>query len=129
MVVALFMLLPLIPACESTVGEACTLIGCSSGIEVQLEETPAIPYRVEADAGGGDAKYVFECDSAEECPPIFFAEFTPDWLIINVISGTDTTWYEVRPSYEKNQPNGPACEPTCFNAVVRLPSDALATGG
>ena len=114
--------------CNSLTG-VCTQIGCTSGIEVQLEEEPPVPYRIEADAGGGTARYVYECDQTAGCPPIFFAEFTPDWVIFEVIVAEDTTWYEVRPTYTKHQPNGPRCEPTCYNSVVRLPSDALYTGG
>lgn len=107
---------------------ACTQIGCTSGIELRLEEEPSPPYRVEAEAGGGNARYVFECDRAEGCPHIFFSEFTPDHVTFEVIAGADTTWYEVRPTYREGQPNGPGCEPTCLNAVVELPADALTTG-
>lgn len=129
-----FSMLVILPAalgaCDSSTGtRVCTQIGCTSGIEVQLEEEPAIPYRVEADPGGGEARYIFECDRSAGCPRIFFVAFTPDWVMFEVIAGTDTTWYEVRPTYTEYQPNGPRCEPTCFNSVVRLPSDALTSGG
>lgn len=106
-----------------------TQIGCTSGIEVQLEEEPAVPYRVEAEAGGGTARYVYTCDPAAGCLPIIFAEFTPYRVFFEVIVGADTTLYEVLPTYTKHQPNGPRCDPTCYNSVVRLPSDALYIGG
>lgn len=112
-----------------SITEVCTLMGCTSGIEVQLEEEPPVPYRIEAAADGGTARYVYECGQTARCSPIFFAEFTPDWVLFSVIVGADTTWYEVRPTYTEQQPNGPGCEPICYNSVVRLPSDALWTGG
>jgi len=114
--------------CDSLTGVR-TLIGCTSGIAVELEEEPPVPYRVEAHAGGGTARYVYECDQTAGCPPMFFAEFTPDWVIFEVIVAVDTTWYEVRPTYTKLRPNGPRCDPTCYNSTIRLPSDAWFSGG
>lgn len=126
----LILLTAALGACNSSpVTRVCTQIGCTSGIEVQLEEEPDIPYRVEADPGGGRARYVFECEDSGGCPGIFFAAFTPDWVTFEVITEVDTTWYEVRPEYTEHQPNGPRCEPICSISVVRLPSDALTSGG
>lgn len=123
-------LIPFVLACEDEpVSFNCTDAGCESGIEVQLEEEPAVPYRVEADPVGGTARFVYTCDPAESCPPIVFSEFIPGWVFFDVIVGPDTTRYEVVPTYTEVHPNGPRCEPTCYNAVVRLPSDAVWVGG
>ncbi len=120
------MLAGLLMGCDD--GQAitfCTEIGCTSALEVLLEDEPAPPYRVEADASGGTGSYVYECPASSLCPPIVFADFTPDRVTIRVVTSTDTTRYEVRPRYEENQPNGPGCDPICLRSVVRLPSDAL----
>lgn len=115
--------------CDVQTPIICTDMGCSSGVEVRLQEEPAPPYRVEADAGGGTATYVFECPAAGQCPVIFFPDFTPDRLIVRVVTVSDTTRYEVRPSYEESQPNGPGCDPICRRAVIELPADAIGHTG
>jgi hypothetical protein len=129
-IAAVLSLFPSVLGCEDdSLSLICTAAGCYSEIEVQLEEEPAGPYRVEADPGGGTARYVYACDPTAGCPPIVFSEFSPYWAIFDVIVGADTTRYEVFPTYTEIQPNGPRCEPTCYVAMVRLPSDAIWIGG
>ena len=112
--------------CDSdTVSQGCTLIGCASGIEVVLEQPPAVPYRVEAYVSSQMPRYVYRCDSGSCLPRIFFEEFTPFRVFVEVISGTGTQVYEVIPRYSESRPNGPQCDPLCRNAVIRLPSDRL----
>lgn len=104
----------------------CTEIGCESGIEVILESPPTGAYRVEASVGGSVPKYVYECTSEAGCAErIFFPEFTPYRVFIEVTDATGTERYEAVPVYTERQPNGPECPPLCRNAVIRLPSDQL----
>lgn len=105
---------------------ACTEIGCESGIEVVLESPPAGAYRVEATVGGSAARYVYQCADEEGCAGrIFFPEFTPYRVFIEVTDATSTERYEVVPEYTEHRPNGPDCPPLCRNAVIRLPEDQL----
>lgn len=114
--------------CESasTMGTVCTLIGCDSGLLVELEAPPEAPYRIEAHVSGVSPRYVQVCQSQAACSPFtFFRAFIPDWAIIEVVSAVGTERYEVRPVYERVQPNGPGCDPVCMRATVRLPRDAI----
>ena len=106
-----------IVSCDWVLGTDCTTAGCDSGIEVRLEQEPPRPYRIEVGVGGSQARYVFECTQPDGCSSARFDEFAPDLVLIDVIAGTDTASYTVRPEYTKNQPNGPDCDPTCYNAV------------
>ena len=77
-----------LPSSDTVAAVACsglgpdgdrTLIGCSSGLEVQLSSIPAGPCRVEAFVREGDPPYVLECPGAAECGGrAFFADFTPE---------------------------------------------------
>ena len=106
--------------------QVCTLIGCDSGIEIVLEDPPEGPYRIEAFVYSEGPRYVYECVSQSGCTdPVFFAEFTPYRVFIDVVTDAGTERFEVVPTYQESQPNGPDCPPLCRTAVVRLPSDRL----
>jgi hypothetical protein len=98
----------------------CTLVGCESGLAVALERAPQAPYRVEARAAGEETR-VRECPSAQDCGQIFFADFLPEEVTIEVIGGADRSSHTVRPNIETVQPNGPGCPPTCRQARVTVP--------
>lgn len=101
--------------------QACTLIGCESGLEVQLVGTPPEAYRVEASAPGQPTPRVVECTATNPCGPrVFLRDFTPESATIRLIVGADTATRTVRPSYETVQPNGPGCPPTCRQASVQI---------
>lgn len=101
--------------------QVCTLIGCESGLEVQLVDQPPGTYRIEASAPGQPAPRVVECTTATPCgPSVFLRDFTPESATIRVIVGADTTARTVQPSYETVQPNGPGCPPTCRQARVQI---------
>lgn len=108
-------------------GRVCTRIGCESGLEIQLDRTPAGAFRVEARAPGDAAPRVFECPAAGQCGGrVFFRDFTPDSATIRVIVGADTIVRSVRPAYEIVQPNGPGCPPTCRQGRVRIDLEVVA---
>lgn len=105
---------------------ACTLIGCDSGIEVVLENEPDGAYRIEAFADSDGPRHVYECSSATGCQDrVFFTDFTPVRIFIDVTSANGTERYEVLPKYREHRPNGPNCPPRCRTATIRLPSDRL----
>ncbi len=98
----------------------CTKIGCESGLSVVVEGTPPAPYRVEARAAG-ESPRVRECPSPQECGQIFFADFLPAEVTVEVIAGAERSSRTVRPQVETVQPNGPDCPPTCRQARVTVP--------
>jgi hypothetical protein len=105
--------------------DSCTLIGCTSGLNVVLEDVTSAPYRVEVYSGPSTTRYVLEC-TANPCAQIFFPDFTPQRVFAEVIRPNQLTRrYEVIPSYSESRPNGGNCPPLCRNATIRLPSDAL----
>ena len=100
--------------------QACTLIGCDSGLTVVVDPTPAGSFRVEADAPGDSTRAV-ECSAQQPCANgAFFRDFTPESATIRVIVSSDTTTRSVTPVYEALQPNGPQCPPTCRQATVTV---------
>lgn len=103
-------------------GLICTEIGCNSGIAVVLETPPSLPYRVEVYApGSSKTRYVHDCPTQSSCTPgIFFQDFTPDRVIVEVITASGTQRHEAMPIYSETQPNGPGCPPVCRNAMVRI---------
>lgn len=100
----------------------CTLIGCSSGLEVQLPSVPAGPYRVEAFVREGGSRYVLECPGAAECGGrAFFADFTPEAVQVRGTTPAGLVTQSFRPSYTAHRPNGADCPPVCRTATVQMP--------
>lgn len=99
---------------------ACTKIGCESGLAVEVEGTPQGSYRVEVRAAG-ETPRVRECPSPPECSQIFFADFLPAEVTVEVIAGAERSSRTVRPQIEVVEPNGPGCPPTCRQARVTVP--------
>lgn len=98
----------------------CTKIGCESGLAVVIEGTPQGSYRVEARAAGETAR-VHECASPEGCTQVFFADFLPAEVTVEVIAGDQRSTRTLRPVVESVEPNGPGCPPTCRQARVTVP--------
>jgi hypothetical protein len=104
----------------ATANRVCTMIGCESGLTVIVEAAPQGPYRVEARAAGEEPR-VRECQSEQDCRRIFFADFLPEEVILEVIAGDARSSHTVRPQVVTVQPNGPECPPTCRQARVTVP--------
>ena len=99
---------------------ACTKIGCESGLFVEVAGTPQGAYRVEVRAAG-ETPRVRECPSPPECGQLFFPDFLPAEVTVEVIAGGERSSRTVRPQVEVVQPNGPGCPPTCRQAHVTVP--------
>jgi hypothetical protein len=100
---------------------ACTLIGCESGVTVQLSALPSQPFRVELRASGGDVAYVFDCtaDSSRCRQDIFFPGLIAERLFVTVRVGTASRVTEIaQVTYARRRPNGPSCPPDCATANV-----------
>ena len=101
-------------------GCSCTLIGCQNGLAVILKTEPTVAYRIEA-TSGFSGKYVCECADPKTCIRPFFADYLPASVTIKVITAAGSTSTTLNPSYEKSEPNGPHCGPTCTLATVEVP--------
>ena len=97
----------------------CTLIGCQSGLTVALTSQPAVPYRVEAYTIGDGPRFVRECPGTAACP-IFFQDFTPGHVFLDVVVGSATATHERNVTYTVSRPNGPGCDPECRQATVTV---------
>ena len=95
-------------------GRVCTDIGCYSGLEIQVNPAPTVPFRIEAFAPGSSALYTQDCANAADCTPVFLPEFTTRDVSVRLIAGGDTTFVEdAQPQYTELRPNGPDCPPIC----------------
>lgn len=106
----------LLSSCGSEYGRVCTQIGCDSGLAVTLASPPATPFLVEAFVFPGGSRQAKTCN-ATPCN-VFFQNFTPATVRIDVIAGTDTVTRDFTPAYALSRPNGPQCDPECRNATV-----------
>ncbi|MFN2431949.1 MAG: hypothetical protein ABR599_03885 [Gemmatimonadota bacterium] len=100
---------------------ACTLIGCSSGLQVELESPPAAPFRIEASAVGSGGRYVVECTDTEACRSVLLQDFTPAQVRIRTVSADGAMAWLAEPVYRENRPNGAGCPPVCRVATVVVP--------
>ena len=108
----------LLAGCQSVTGQVCTLIGCESGLSVELTGSLGVPFRVEVTTEGSPLRMVRECPTAADCQRIFFADYTPSSPVIRVITGSDTTTVRRTVEYARHEPNGPGCGPICRVGVV-----------
>lgn len=99
-------------------GGACTLIGCSNGLQVTIETRPIGPWRIEAAA---DAETrVFDCPSGSACPGAFFEGFLPSQVSITITIGGRSATQLVTPVQRAVRPNGPSCGPECQQASITI---------
>ena len=106
--------------CQSST--ACTLIGCESGLTVEVQNAPPGPITVQASViGASGAVYTATCPGTTGCTnAVFFPAFTPEQARLTITTTAGTRQQDVTPSYTTSQPNGPRCGPTCRNATVRI---------
>lgn len=114
---ALALLAAALASCNPFEPRSCTLIGCRSGLTVQLNGTPTAPFTVTAAAGSATESIV--CDEASECA-LFFEDFTSPEVTISYESGDQTVQQTFNPLYSRSRPNGEGCPPECLNATVVL---------
>ncbi len=124
----------MLPNADQVTGErGCTEIGCSSGLIVRLTghvpetftiaaQRPGQPPIVAICPDGRITVPEREGDATAMCEPdgVFFIGFTPEEVEIVVRSGQQGLTTLVEPTYEKVQPNGPGCPPTCRQATVEI---------
>lgn len=117
-------LLLLLTGCTSNeeVPQACTMIGCESGVRVEFAQAPPHPFTVQVTFPDGTSQSA-SCDRPGSCVDgVFFAGDTPDRVTVRVTTATGTATHSLEPVYRSTQPNGPDCPPTCRQGTVRVPA-------
>ena len=100
-------------------GMACTLVGCSSGLELVFNRTPGTDAVLTLDLGDG-VPWVVDCSEQVCGARVRFSSLIVDAARVVVVEGGDTTEFAIQPLYRRIHPNGPDCEPTCRVAEVSL---------
>ena len=107
-------------ALSCTISSVCTLVGCESGLRVQIQNAPPGPLSVVAvDAHAPTAEYSVNCPGVTGCTSeVFFGDFTPESVGLTITTTAGTRHVHATPTYQTSQPNGPHCAPTCRAATV-----------
>lgn len=109
----------ILQGCDTLLGgNACTLVGCDSGLRVIVQGSPTSPYRIEVGIESSPARFVYQCPTSSACEWVFFPHYTPETPTVRVITGADTVVVRERVEYTRHQPNGPDCGPTCLTGTV-----------
>ena len=96
----------------------CTLVGCVNGVRIKFDRVPDPGTVVQLEFPGA-SPWRLECDVACD-GGVFFPDLRADRVRVRIITPTSEAFYEIRPDYVESRPNGPRCEPTCFNATVEV---------
>lgn len=133
-----------VPGCDAGGGAACTEIGCTDGLWVEVDFSPGLTsgdYEIVLNDGSmAPTTCTFEvsevasdCDGESicvqnaDCDAVwnlesgtvgFNLEGTPSDLVVTVRQDSvDLSSVSLSPEYESVQPNGEGCEPTCEQAT------------
>ena len=116
-VCGLVFLVLLLLGCNDVTGQACTLIGCSDGLNVEVQGVMS-DVSVEATSATGETRTA-PCQAFSDSTCwVHFDDFVPDEVTIRVADGDNQVSVTTKPAYESLQPNGPDCPPTCRQATV-----------
>ena len=102
-------------------GVDCTLVGCTSGLILELTATPTSAYHVEVQSSPAIGTRSYDCPTGVRCHiEETFDGFLPETatIIVSYQGRTQTT--VVRPAYAQSSPNGKRCGPTCVSARVMV---------
>lgn len=124
LLVALSIILPLAPgslvSCAPTIPRACTQIGCSDGLTVQVAGTTPQTFTVEAIAPGVEPRIAQSPGGQSGSSQFFFEDSTPEEVTIRITWNGGSVTETFRPSYETVRPNGPNCPPECQQGRVLI---------
>lgn len=103
-----------------TVAKFCTDVGCESGLYLSFDRAPEAGTTISVSTGAG-FPWTIECTAATPCGQrVFLQDFMPDEAVVTITTSTGQSTQEIQPLYEKSQPNGPDCSPTCYQGTVKL---------
>jgi hypothetical protein len=112
----------------------CTLMGCLGGMDITLMGLPASEYQISVTYPSGEIQSLTCGPSAADesmafensCSPngAFFRldndTVPPKKVTVTVIVNGQTYSQEFQPKYQKLQPNGRNCPPTCYSASIEM---------
>jgi hypothetical protein len=101
---------------EGPDGFACTQIGCTDGLSLQVSGLTAGSYTVTVSAASRIIG-TFSCTAGQPCVH-FIENQTPDEVSVVVQGGGGGATRNYRPEYRKTRPNGPNCPPECKQATL-----------
>ncbi len=100
---------------------ACTMIGCESGVAVDLSAVPSGAYSAEPPPLPDGAPTLKQCTTAAACGrSLFFEGVATDSVAIRLTTSEGTRTLRARAEYVTSRPNGPQCDPTCRQARVAV---------
>lgn len=102
---------------------ACTLIGCHSGLTVELNGPAPSMYRIEVSSGPSlGATYAYDCPGGPSCASgsVMFEDYFPTTVTVKVVTPGGTTTKTFNPTYTESFPNGKGCGPACRNGRVTV---------
>jgi hypothetical protein len=119
--VLLLFFLPLLASCEAIFSpRACTLIGCTDGLTVQMVDLPVGACTLEVLLPGGEIR-TFECAQASAFPAhLFVPGVAAEEITLRVTTEAGVRTETGRPVYSKLRPNGRGCPPVCWQAEVTM---------
>lgn len=110
-------------ACRGEGPMACTEIGCSDGLNVELTGTLPPSFTV-AVLGEDQVLGRMDCPSSATCGRhLFFENVAAQRVRLVVTVAGVSRSYERTPEWRATRPNGPGCEPVCRQASVSVPID------
>jgi hypothetical protein len=102
----------------------CLLLPCRSSLTVRFSSSlPPGPVTVELLPLGttSSTRYVVECTDGALCPVADFPGFFLEQQVqVRVTTTRGNVVRLARPTYQRSQPNGPDCEPTCLEGTVTV---------
>lgn len=98
--------------------QACTMIGCSDGLAVEVNSNvqQAITVNVRT---GNTVIHTFRCEAGQPCRA-FVEQQTPAEVTIVIDAPSGRVARSYQPEYRINKPNGPDCPPDCRQATVNV---------
>lgn len=99
--------------------EACTLIGCDSGLEVRFSSAISASTTVTA-FSEADGERTVTCASSAPCTEVFFKNFTPSDVTVTVDLPSGSRTLNFAPEYSTFRPNGESCDPACRTAEIEM---------
>lgn len=111
----------------------CTQIACSDSLTLNFSHNLDYPYTADLIGNNGEATRV-TCDTTGnvstssgglvtavcQANALTINQFTPRQVTIKITWSSDSYTTITRPEYDIYEPNGPDCQPTCYQAIVEL---------
>lgn len=103
----------------------CTLIGCSSGLRIDLSSALPEGSRLEVfEVATPTQVRTIPCTASQRCEQfVFLVDYQPTGPIqVRIVTpGRTVTGSAVTPVFQTVTPNGPDCPPSCRQARVNAP--------